>query len=100
MNPITLSPGCVREKDVRYVHNYVSSHVVENEKECAMLSASTQQTKEKGLFGNDGALFWTFYAHGGTNSERCTLSTERKFSKHEKKSWKGDVSGNSQCGKY
>ena len=103
-----FSPGCIREKDVKYHYNIVSSHDVENEEECAMLSVSTEipETKRKQLFGNDGTLFWTFFGHNvkcpfcSRNSATCVLTTKRNSLKNEKSSLRGAVSGNRQCGKY
>ena len=91
---------------MKYNYNSVSGNyrdIAENEEECAMLSASRPETKEKGLFGNDGSLFWTFFAYTGVvddywNKGRCVLKTKRNSLKNDKKSSRGAVSGNRQCG--
>ena len=93
---------------MKYRYNLAGSHDVENEEECAMLSVSTEtpETKRNGLYGNDGTLFWTFYAHNvkcpfcSRNSATCILTTKRNSLKNEKESSRGAVSGNRQCGKY
>ena len=99
---IHFSPGCIREDGVSYEYNSVSSHVVENEEECAQLSVSLQKNRRnfKGSYGNDGTLFWTFGRQRYSGSRNCRIVTKRNKAKNEKLSSRGLVSGNQQCGKY